>query len=80
MILGGLLSPSLTEPVYSFNVSLFWSIVLLMTVEWIQRERKHGLDVAHLPSWARRSAYGGIFLMIFFLGRFTGTDFIYFQF
>lgn len=79
-ILGGLLSPSLTEPIYSFNVSLFWSILLLVSVEWLQREKVHGLDVAHLPSWARRSLYGGILLMIFFLGRFSGTDFIYFQF
>lgn len=56
------------------------SIGILLLVEWFQRSREHGLDVAHLKAWQRRSTYGLVFLLIFFLGRFSGQDFIYFQF
>jgi len=49
-------------------------------VEWAQRSRPHGLEVAHLQPWQRRLAYTGVFLLIFFFGRFGESTFIYFQF
>jgi D-alanyl-lipoteichoic acid acyltransferase DltB (MBOAT superfamily) len=55
-------------------------IAVLIVVEWSQRTRPHGLEVSHLPPWQRRVAYTGVFLLIFFFGRFSESTFIYFQF
>lgn len=63
-----------------FDAWLLAVIGFLVTVEWIQRGRAHGLEVAHLPAWFRRTSYSVVFLLIFFLGRFTKAEFIYFQF
>jgi hypothetical protein len=63
-----------------FDGWLMAMIVVLLVVEWLQRTQQHALAFAHLPAWARRSAYGGVFLLIFVFGRFSGQDFIYFQF
>ena len=55
-------------------------IGVLLIAEWLQRARPHGLAIAHLAPWERRLAYSGVFLLIFFFGRFDGDTFIYFQF
>ncbi len=78
--LRGMCSFSLLKVPEEFDPWLMAMIAILLTVEWLQRRRPHGLDVAHLPSWARRSAYMGVFLLIFFLGHFGKAEFIYFQF
>lgn len=55
-------------------------IGLMLGMEWIQRERKHGLDLAWIPSAAiRRCIYLGIAWIIFFFMGVQET-FIYFQF
>ena len=78
--LRGMCARSLLQIPDEFDPWLMATIAVLFVVEWLQRRRPHGLDVAHLPSWARRSAYMSVFLLIFFLGHFGKAEFIYFQF
>lgn len=53
---------------------------ILFIVEWIQREKRHGLEFRKIQShWIKYSCYVAILVLIFFFGAFNDT-FIYFQF
>lgn len=53
---------------------------ILFIVEWIQREKRHGLEFRKIQShWIKYSCYVAILILIFFFGAFNDT-FIYFQF
>ena len=78
--LRGMASPSIFGLSKLFDGWLMAMIVVLLLVEWLQRTQQHALAVGHLPAWMRRSMYGGVFMLIFFFGQFSGQDFIYFQF
>ncbi|MCB0765456.1 MAG: MBOAT family protein, partial [Flavobacteriales bacterium] len=62
------------------NFRLFAAIGLLVGMEWLQRDQQHGLAIERWSALARRSTYMVTFLLIFFMGRFAGEEFIYFQF
>jgi alginate O-acetyltransferase complex protein AlgI len=49
-------------------------------VEWFQRERLHGLSIAHLPCAVRRGVYYVLVGMLLLFGSVESTPFIYFQF
>ncbi len=55
-------------------------LLLLVTVEWVQRERQHALQDLRLPRAARWSLYIGLALVIVFIGDHAEQRFIYFQF
>lgn len=79
-ILKGMLTSSrvfITEPL---PIHIGMLVLGLLVVEWMQRGRDHGLEVARLPAWARRSAYSAVVLAIFFFGRFAQEEYIYIQF
>lgn len=57
---------------------LFFSIALFV-VEWIQSEKKHGLDIANLQPVIRHSIYYVVIFAILFSFQ-TDRIFIYFQF
>ena len=78
--LRGMASPSLFRLSHLFDPWLAGLIGVLLVVEWLNRDKQHGLQVGHLPAWARRASYLGVFLLIFVFGRFAKTEFIYFQF
>jgi D-alanyl-lipoteichoic acid acyltransferase DltB (MBOAT superfamily) len=78
--LRGMARLSLFAPSQKFEPGLLALILLMLGAEWLQRSRQHALEVGHLPAWVRRSIYLGVFLLIFVLGRFAKTEFIYFQF
>ncbi len=83
--LRGILQPSLFSiPRPPFPVSqsatLLASLGILVIVEWLQRNREHGLEIHFLPTAARWSAYVALLLIIFFLGSYNDPGFIYFQF
>lgn len=60
--------------------ALAMNILILLSVEWVQREKKHGLDVATVKSGiVRRLIFIGVLLLLFAFGGQT-ADFIYFQF
>ena len=59
--------------------ALFANIGLLILVEWLMRDRKHGLDIASIPAYMRYAIYFGMVFIIFAFGGNT-VNFIYFQF
>jgi D-alanyl-lipoteichoic acid acyltransferase DltB (MBOAT superfamily) len=62
------------------NEKEFWFIAILVAVEWVQRHRKHGLELSLVNnSWSRRVIYCLIiFMIVWFMGK--NETFIYFQF
>ncbi|PKP24847.1 MAG: membrane-bound O-acyltransferase family protein [Bacteroidetes bacterium HGW-Bacteroidetes-2] len=61
-------------------LKILFFLFLYMVVEWLQRNRDHVLDIAHIPSKMLRIAiyYGIVFLTFYFAGDLQ--PFIYFQF
>jgi alginate O-acetyltransferase complex protein AlgI len=54
--------------------------VVFLIMEWILRRRRFGLDIAHWRRPARWIGYMVVSIAIIFLGKFGGSEFIYFQF
>jgi alginate O-acetyltransferase complex protein AlgI len=52
----------------------------MLAVEWVQREREHGLDLAGVPTALRWGVYQALVLAFFLFAVFEGEGFIYFQF
>jgi alginate O-acetyltransferase complex protein AlgI len=63
----------------SFAVPLCLAVVLL-AVEWVQRDREHPLDITFLPRPVRWAAYYAAGLTLFLYGDTGATPFIYLQF
>ena len=54
--------------------------VLLFGVEWLQRDRSHGLEISYMPRSLRWAVYyAGLTVLILF-GNFGQNEFIYFHF
>jgi D-alanyl-lipoteichoic acid acyltransferase DltB (MBOAT superfamily) len=55
-------------------------ILVLLVVEWVQRNRQHGLELGHVrKTWVRWLIYYGLIAILYFYGG-EQQDFIYFQF
>ena len=69
--------PCLINRDYYLPVALW--ITILFVVEWMMRNKKHGMDMATLPAYVRYMIY---LMMVFIIGVFGGqtTNYIYFQF
>jgi len=62
-------------------LSLLTLILLMLVLEWVNRDKEHPIQVAGLPKWLRWSAYYLLFVVIYLYGNYqSGYDFIYFQF
>ena len=61
---------------------LIGSILIMLSVEWLQREKNHGLDFDSRPksAFVRWSIYLAVALLVFILQSSKATQFIYFQF
>lgn len=59
---------------------LWLMIVFFFLMEWVQRNRAHGLDVQHWRPTYRYSAYVLVYLLVFFMAVYPANQFIYFQF
>ena len=56
-------------------------ISLLFIVEWIQKEKQHGLQLAsNMPVSLRWIIYTIVCILILLMGNFNKTEFIYFAF
>ncbi|MCE9635342.1 MAG: MBOAT family protein [Planctomycetes bacterium] len=64
------------EPV----VSIFALVAVLMAIEWVQRNRPHGLVMERMPRAARWCIYFTTAFAIMTFGRVEQVPFIYFQF
>jgi D-alanyl-lipoteichoic acid acyltransferase DltB (MBOAT superfamily) len=55
------------------------SLIILFSVEWIQRDKQHGLQISSLKPWLRRTVYLLLIcLIVLLMGK--NEQFIYFQF
>ena len=54
-------------------------VIIMILVEWLQRKKQHGLEIASMNEWLRRMIY---MILIFCIILFNGGNeqFIYFQF
>lgn len=59
--------------------ALFANLLLLIMVEWFQRNKQHSLDIATLPAYLRYTIYIVMAFIIYTFGGHT-VNFIYFQF
>ncbi len=57
-----------------------FSTATLVLVEWLHRDREHGLDIRHLSPRVRWATYLVVALAVAFLGNVGELQFIYFQF
>lgn len=57
-----------------------WYVLLILVIDWIQREKHHPLDVSTLPRVTRWAIYYILAILILFLGKTGHVPFIYFQF
>lgn len=66
----------------SLPVVLMLLLVVLFVVEWVQRNKEHGLEInlTKVPKLARWATYLGVFYIIILFGVFKQDQFIYFQF
>ena len=79
--LGGLFSPSLFTVPELFPAGLMLGIGTLVVIEWLQRDKQHGLDfgATPIPRLVRWAGYYALMLSIVVFGG-DQHDFIYFQF
>ena len=60
-------------------IALLINIIVLFSVEWLQRNKQYGLEIQQMNQWLRRLIYVLIiFSIILFMGQ--NQQFIYFQF
>ena len=72
-------SSILSVPYHGGINALFMNLGLLIVVEWLMRNKPHGLDIASIPIYARYAIYLALCFIIFAFGGNT-VNFIYFQF
>jgi alginate O-acetyltransferase complex protein AlgI len=65
----------------SFMAPLTFSLVVMLGLEWIARDRQYGLQLdGKVPGWMRMCIYYGLVFMILAFAPITNASFIYFQF
>lgn len=80
----GLLGRVVTNPYsglgYTSYLPMLFACVLLLVLEWFQREKEFFLQIANFPLIARWAVYYVSILVILVFGAFGSTEFIYTQF
>jgi len=82
----GYLARMVTHPLmlgqvgYGFYLAPILACIGLLIIEWIQRRKRHALQIERLPTWARWSIYYFLVIGTLLFGTFGGSEFIYFQF
>jgi D-alanyl-lipoteichoic acid acyltransferase DltB (MBOAT superfamily) len=62
------------------NLRLWIALIFFFSMEWIMRNKEHGLDIGHWKLFYRYSFYFLVYFLIFFLAVYPANQFIYFQF
>ena len=80
-VFGTILSPSLLSAPEASGITGFsFAILIMLLVEWLQRDRQHPLAIENIPYWPVRGLiYISVFFLIMTLGGHS-ENFIYFQF
>lgn len=55
-------------------------VAVMFIIEWINREKVHGLQIQRFNPWVRRVLYLFVIYIIFRYANFGNNEFIYFQF
>ena len=80
--LGGMVDMSLfSTTIFEVKLALklIFFIFCMLAMEWIQRNKQHGLEISSINKWLRRVIYAFIiFSIVWFMGE--NEEFIYFQF
>lgn len=63
-----------------FDFKEFWFILILVTVEWIQRNKKHGLELSGIKSQVLKVGIYYVLVALIFWYAGSKQQFIYFQF
>ena len=79
-VLSGIAAPSLFSIPTEAGLRMLPLVLLMVVVEWLQRERQHGLQIAHISAtWKRWFAYYTVVGAIVLFGS-AQQKFIYFDF
>lgn len=79
-ILSGIARPSLFTYPAEAGLRMMPLVLLMLAVEWLQRERQHGLQIGHInAAWKRWGMYYAVLAAIILLGS-AQQKFIYFDF
>ncbi len=57
-----------------------WYVLLILVIDWVQREKQHPLEISNLPRYTRWGIYYIISILVLFVGKTGHVPFIYFQF
>ena len=71
--------PQLISPKLNMIYTLF-CLFIFITIEWLNREKEHGLEITHLKTKFRWIIYSAVALLIITFGSFSKNEFIYSQF
>ena len=80
------ISRMFTQNLFSFpsiaikQTSVLFLILILIIVEWFQREKPHALEISNSSNWIRTSIYVAVISIIFLFAPIKPSTFIYFQF
>jgi alginate O-acetyltransferase complex protein AlgI len=55
-------------------------VLIILVVEWFQRDKQHALQIGKMPVWMRWVTYYTVLTSILFLANTGHVPFIYFQF
>jgi D-alanyl-lipoteichoic acid acyltransferase DltB (MBOAT superfamily) len=55
-------------------------VLLIFSIDWVQRDKQHPLEITHLPRPIRWAIYYSISTIILLVGKTGHVPFIYFQF
>lgn len=69
-----------TSPEISGSSALIMNILVMLLVEWLQREKSHALDLSSIKrSFVRWTVYLSVLFLLFAFGG-NAVNFMYFQF
>ena len=66
---------------FAYGIKAGWFVVVMLVVEWLQRQREHGLEISFIRrTWVRFLIYYLIISFSICFGNFGENQFIYFNF
>lgn len=78
--IGRIFSRELLSIPHPLPIKVLALIGFMLIVEWINRERFHGLEIKRFSPWVRRIFYLVVIYIILRYANFGNNEFIYFQF
>ncbi|RZJ47637.1 MAG: MBOAT family protein, partial [Flavobacterium sp.] len=80
LYLGKILNFNLYSRPDQFPAKILALIVVMLIIEWVNRDQFHGLEIRRFAPWMRRIMYVSVIFIILRYANFSNNEFIYFQF